>query len=141
MKIRRRALKIFAAICGLLLSLVLAGFWVRGPIGGFWDHPLNACMCDSKNLVEFRDGRAYISSGHEEMRGEAGRYYKENGVWIWENGTPENLSKIRLYPTWFLLKAVSDDLEGPLTGHRIIWPPAVSEARANLKPIASKVTE
>ena len=120
MKNRRRALKIFAAIFGLLLSLVIAGFWVPGPIEGFWDHPLNACMCNSKNLVEFRDGRAYISSDHKEMRGETGRYYKENGIWIWETGTPENLSKTRLYPTWFLLKADSDYQEEPLIGHRIL---------------------
>ena len=141
MKNRRRALKIFAAIVGLLLSLGLAGFWVPGPIEGFWDHPLYGCMCDSKNLVEFRDGRVYISSDHENLRGMRGRYYKENGIWICETGTPENASKIRLYPSWFLLKANFDDLEEPLTGHRILWPPAISKARANLKPIASKITE
>jgi hypothetical protein len=133
--------KIFAALAVIVLSLVLAGFFAPGPIEGFWDHPLFACMCDSKNLIEFRDGRAYISSDHEEMRGETGRYYKENGVWVLETGMSENLSKFRLYPTWFLLKVDSDDLEEPLTGHRILWPPEVSEARAKLKPIASKSTE
>ena len=137
----RKTRRIVTAISGILLSVLVAGFWVPGPIEGVWDPKLLACMCDSKNLVEFRAGRAFVSSGHEDLRGEMGRYYQEEGNWIWETGSPENPSKTRLYPTWFLIRVEGGGLEKPLTGHRLLWPPAVAEARANLKRLVSTVEE
>jgi hypothetical protein len=141
MKGRRKTRRIVIAIAGILLSILVAGFLLPGPIEGFWDPKLLACACDSRNLVEFRAGRAFVSSGHEGLRGEMGRYYKEEGSWIWETGSPENPSRTRLYPTWFLIRVEGGGLEKPLIGHRLLWPPAVAEARANLKPLVSTVEE
>ena len=128
-------------MAGIAASAVLAGFVLPGPIEGFWDPRVLACMCDSRNLVEFRDGLAFVSSDHLELRGQKGRYYKEDGVWIWECGTNDRVSKIRLYPTWFLLRIESDALEEPLTGYRILWPATLAKARDNLSPHAPDIKE
>lgn len=118
----------------LVLCFVTAGFVAPGPIEGFWDPVVTRCMCDSKNLVEFRDGKGYMSSDHPDIRGECGHYYREKGAWIWESHQHNRTTKTKLYPTWFLLRIESDYLEEPVTGYRILWPPTLSDARAKLKP-------
>lgn len=93
--------KTFSVMGAILLALTVAGFVLPGPIEGFWDSPIVACLCDSKNSLEFRDGMVYVSSsGHPEMRGEYGRYRMADGKWLWELGAPDSREFIEVYPTW-----------------------------------------
>jgi hypothetical protein len=132
MKTRKFPWRIFSVLAGAFLALIVGGFVVPGPIEVMWDPKIMACMCNSRNLVEFRNGEAFASSDHADARGRIGRYTKGDGKWLWEMEPGDPKSIIELYPTWFALRVVvpRDGLE--LEGHRILWPSSLKKARANL---------
>ena len=55
-------------MAGIAACVLLAGFVLPGPIEGFWDPKVLACMCDSRNLVEFRDGLRIDPVRHPRLR-------------------------------------------------------------------------
>ena len=121
----------------LLLSLVAGvagvGAFAPGPIEGVWYPRILDCACTSRNLVEFKDGIAVLSSDHKDKhsRGPCGRYSKENGVWVWRVPGAKPETGMELHPTWFFIWIVDRSNGEQYRGHRILWPPSIRKARAN----------
>jgi len=115
---------LFVVLCLLGCVLVLGSF-VPGPIEGVWYPRILDCMCDSRNLVEFKNGVAVLSSDHNEenARGPRGVYSKENGVWVWRIPGKARERVIELYPTWFFIRVVSRASGERYWGYRIMRPP------------------
>ena len=113
------------------------GAFAPGPVEGIWHTKMLACMCNSRNLVEFTDGIAVMSSGHPEPRGQRGTYFKKEGVWTWEYTITEkgfhNVIEVR--PTWFFVRFYSPVDGTEYWGHRVLWPPSIREARAQQQPV------
>lgn len=90
-------------------------------------------MCDSQNLIEFKNGAAIMSSGHMEMRGPYGTYTKDEEGWVWHMKSGEGSYDMRMYPSWFFIRVVDPNTGEKYSGHRLFWPPAIKRARANEK--------
>ena len=130
-----RSLSILLCLIGGVIGI---GAFVPGPIEGIWHSKLLDCMCDSRNLVEFKDGVAVLSSDHKEekSRGPRGMYSKEGDVWVWRcSGTG---SELELYPTWFFIRIVDRTHGEQFRGYRLLWPPSIHKARVNEKVISLK---
>ena len=139
-KHRWRSLSILLCLTG---GVVGVGSFAPGPIEGVWYPRFLDCMCTSRNLVEFKDGIAVLSSSHMERysRGPRGRYSKENGVWVWRVPGAKPEAGMELYPTWFFIRIVDRTNGEQYRGHRILWPPSIREARANEKVIPLKESQ
>lgn len=135
MKFPRRSL--FYVLC-LLCGLVVLGSFTPGPVEGMWYPKILDCMCNSRNLVEFKQGYAVISSDHNEkkMRGSLGKYSKEGGVWVWEINGAASVSELELYPTWFFIRIIDRKSGERHWGYRVLWPPSIRDARSkqSVKP-------
>ena len=119
------------------------GSFAPGPIEGVWYPKLLDCMCNSRNLVEFKDGIAVLSSGHwdKDSRGPRGMYSKENGVWVWRVTGVQPETELELYPTWFFIRIVDRTHGEQYRGYRLLWPPSIREARDNEKPVTLKESQ
>lgn len=130
---------LFILLC-LLCCVVVLGSFAPGPIEGLWYPKILDCMCTSRNLVEFKNGVAVISSDHneEKMRGPRGKYSKEGGIWVWRITGAVPGTELELYPTWFFMRIVDRNHGERYWGHRIFWPPSIAKARENEKVIPMK---
>jgi hypothetical protein len=112
------------------VAVAALGAFAPGPIEGVWSSRMLACMCNSRNLVEFSDGRAIMSSGHLEMRGPNGSYAREDGAWVWRMRGADDDYSVRVEPTWFFIRFVDASTGDSYRGHRLWWPPSIRRARA-----------
>jgi hypothetical protein len=121
-------------LLALLSTVIVIGCFVPGPIEGVWSSKILNCMCHSTNRVELKNGTAVLSSYHTDAksRGPRGTYSKENGIWVWRLRADH--PGFELHPTWFTLRLVNRTDGESVQGFRILWPPAIRDARSKQVP-------
>ena len=91
---------------GLAVALSVAAWWlVPAPLNGYWHTPISDCLCDSKNLIVFEEGRVFRwASAHGLVREPLGTY-RRNFWWVtWDTGK----ERVELRPGWFLMRVRMD---------------------------------
>ena len=87
---------------GVVFAVIgVAYFAIPAPLSGYWHTVYSDCMCDSKNLLKFEDGKAFRwAAGHDIIKEDFGTY-ERHGYWYrWQ------LKKetIWIKPGWFHMK-------------------------------------
>ena len=98
---KTRARWILGRLTVAAIAIPCALWIIPAPLSGYWHTPLSDCLCDSKNLLSFQDGKAYqCASGHGIVREEYGTYRRGiySGSWITGKETVE------IRPGWFLIQ-------------------------------------
>ena len=135
-----RSLLILLCLIGGVIGI---GSFAPGPIDGVWYPKLLDCMCNSRNLVEFKNGIAVLSSDHVDAnsRGPRGKYSRENGIWVWTVSGVQPETELELYPTWFFIRIVDRTHGDQYRGYRLLWPPSIREARSKEYVISSRESQ
>jgi len=122
-----RSISILLCLIGGAIGI---GSFAPGPIEGFWYSKILDCACESRNLVEFKDGVAVRSSDHndEKSRGPLGMYSKEGDVWVWR--VDRTGSELELHPTWFFIRIVDRTHGERIKGYRQWCTPSISDSRS-----------
>jgi hypothetical protein len=99
MRTRPRLILARVAIAAIGIPCFL---WVfPAPLSGYWHTPLSDCLCDSKNLLSFQDGKAYEwATGHGQVREQSGTYTR--GVY-WGKWNPGK-EQVEIRPGWFFTR-------------------------------------
>ena len=96
-----RLKRILVAIACATIGVPAALLIIPAPLAGYWHTPVSDCLCDSKNLLAFQDGVAYVwASGHGEVRVDSGRY--ERGLYWLNWHTKKGVVEVR--PGWLLMR-------------------------------------
>ena len=99
---KRRVLK----RAGFSISAMVAVWWlVPAPLTGFWHTPVSDCLCDSKNLIVFEDGKVFRwASGHGLVREPLGTYRRDFWRVTWDTGK----ERVELRPGWLFMRLRMD---------------------------------
>ena len=99
---KRRVLK----LGGLAAALaVVTGWIVPAPLIGYWHTPLSDCLCDSKNLIVFEEGKVFRwASAHGLVREPLGTYRRNFWSVTWDTGK----ERVELRPGWFFMRVRMD---------------------------------
>jgi len=99
------------------IAIPCALWIIPAPLSGYWHTPLSDCLCDSKNLLYFQDGKAYQwASGHGIVREEHGTYRRGIYWGTWITGK----EKVEIRPGWFLIRLRMPKNAGDFGG-RTFW--------------------
>jgi hypothetical protein len=85
----------------MMAAMGLAYAAIPAPLGGYWHTGYSDCMCDSKNLLKFEDGKAFRwAAGHDIIKEDFGTY-ERHGYWYrWQHKN----ETIWIKPGWFHMK-------------------------------------
>jgi hypothetical protein len=108
---KKRAVSILVRISIAGFGIVFALLIIPAPLSGYWHTPLSDCLCDSKNLIAFQDGKVYgWASAHGLVKQELATYGR--GVYCREWNTEKDRVTIR--PGWFWMRiTMPKDAEHP----------------------------
>jgi hypothetical protein len=98
---------------GLLAAVTTMACWlVPAPLAGYWHTPFSDCLCNSKNLLVFEDGRVFQwASGHGVAKEPAGTY-RRHGWWVtWDRG--RDGEQVELRPGWIFMELRSPASASP----------------------------
>jgi hypothetical protein len=109
MNLRKRILRL-----GLIVGSGLFLAWiVPKPLSGYWHTPYSDCLCSSKNLLQFRDGKAYRWATAHNIVGEPYGTYRRGIWWVhWDTGE----EVVRIRPGFFFIELRSPDDHPNLKG-------------------------
>ena len=96
-------------------GLVVAVWWfIPAPLSGYWHTPMSDCLCDSKNLLVFEDGKVFLWASAHGLAREPRGTYRRHLWWVtWDKvevtREGEERERVELRPGWFFMKLRSDD--------------------------------
>jgi hypothetical protein len=125
---RTRTRRILTCVAIAAVGLPCALWVIPAPLSGYWHTPLSDCLCDSKNLLSFQDGKAYEwASGHGKAREQFGTFTRGTYWGRWNTGKEE----VEIRPGWFLIRTRVGG--NTYWGYRELRPSYIREALATKK--------